>query len=214
MLLARKLQSSAERITYMRQIYRVGHKLWQQDPFRWLFAVALAAVVGVVTGHTVIASVSGSVCVVDGSSMLPTFAPGSRVYTAPISSPLQRGDIVLVDDGNKEYALKRIVGLPSETLQIWRGYVFIDRKMLREPYLAKHTYTFPDAQEEISKFKLTEGQYFLMGDNRNFSVDSRRYGPLGREQIKSRAPSYGDSMRACFSAYTLPTAGKRTIKAL
>jgi signal peptidase I len=199
---------------YMRQIYRVGHRIWQQDPLRWLLAIAFAAVVGVVTGHTVIASVSGSVCVVDGSSMLPTFTPGSRVYTAPISSPLQRGDVVLVDDGNKEYALKRLVGMPGETVQIWRGYVFIERKMLREPYLAKHTYTFPDALREISRFKLTEGQYFVMGDNRLCSIDSRRYGPVSRDQIKSRAPSYGDSMRACFSAYTLPSAGKRTIKAL
>lgn len=198
----------------MRQIYRVGHRIWQQDPLRWLLAIAFAAMVGIVTGHKVIASVSGSVCVVDGTSMMPTFAPGSRVYTAPISTPLQRGDVVLVDDRNKEYALKRIVGLPGETVQMWRGYVFINRKMLREPYLAKHTYTYPDALREISIFKLRDGEYFVMGDNRDYSVDSRRYGPVGRDQIKSRAPSYGDSMRACFSAYTLPSEGKRTIKAL
>lgn len=198
----------------MRQIYRVGHKIWQQDPLRWLFAIIFAAIAGIVMGHTVIASVSGSVCVVDGNSMLPTFSQGSRVYTAPISTPLQRGDIVLVNDGNKEYALKRIVAMPGETVRMWRGYVFINRKMLREPYLAKHTYTYPDVLKEISTFKLIEDQYFVMGDNRDYSVDSRRYGPVNRDQIKSRAPSYGDAMRACFSAYTLPTEGKRTIKAL
>jgi signal peptidase I len=198
----------------MRQIYRFGYQLWQKGPFRWLAAIIFAAIVGIITGHTVIASVSGSVCVVDGSSMAPTFTPGSRVYTAPISSELQRGDIVLVNDGNKDYALKRIVAMPGETLQMWRGYVFINRKMLREPYLARHTYTFPDAFTEIATFKLMEGEYFLMGDNRNYSVDSRRYGPINREMIKSRVPSFGESMRACFSAYTLPSEGKRTIKAL
>ena len=199
---------------FMRQLYRFGHQIWQKDLFRWLLAITFAAVVGIMAGHTVIASVSGSVCVVDGTSMVPTYIPGSRVYTAPITTPLQRGDIVLVDDGNKEYALKRLIGMPGESIQIWRGYVFIDRRMLREPYLTKHTYTFPDAIMQISGYKLAQGEYFVMGDNRYYSIDSRRYGPVSREQIKSRVPSYGDSMRACFSAYTLPTQGKRTIKAL
>ena len=198
----------------MRKIYRVSQSLWHKDPLRWLFAIIFAAIVGIVTGHTVIASVSGSVSVVDGTSMIPTFPPGSRVYTAPISTPLQRGDIVLLNDGNKEYALKRIIAMPGEKIQLWRGYVFIDGKMLREPYLMKHTYTFPDALMEIPSFKLADDQYFLMGDNRDYSVDSRRYGPIGREQIKSRVPPVGDSMRACFSAYTLPTGIKRGIKAL
>jgi signal peptidase I len=107
-----------------------------------------------------------------------------------------------------------VVALPGENVQIWRGYIFINRRMLREPYLPRHTYTFPDVLKEISSFKLDPDQYFVMGDNRDFSIDSRRYGPVKRDQIKSRVPSYGDSMRACFSAYTLPSEGKRTIKAL
>ena len=197
----------------MRQLYRVSQHIWQKSPFRWLLAIALGAFVGVVAGHTVIA-VSGSVSVVDGSSMSPTFPPGSRVFTAPISAPLKRGDVVLVNDGNKEYALKRIVALPGETIQMWRGYVFINRKMLFEPYLTKHTYTLPDPLIELSKFKLAPDQYFVMGDNRECSIDSRRYGPVDRSQIKSRVPSVGDSVCACFSAYTLPVPGKRTIKAL
>ena len=108
--------------------------------------------------------------------MEPTFSSGTRVYAGPISTPLQRGDIVLVNDGNKEYALKRIVGLPGEKVQLWRGYVFIDRKMLREPYLPKHTYTCPDGATEISNYKLGEGEFFVMGDNRNHSSDSREIG--------------------------------------
>ena len=198
----------------MRQIYRLSQNVWRMDLFRWFWAILFAALIGIVTGHTVIASVSGSVCVVDGASMEPTFAPGSRVYTAPIATPLSRGDIVLINDGNKGYALKRIVALPGETIRMWRGYVFINRKMIREPYLAKHTYTFPDPLAELSTFKLSPDEYFVMGDNRDCSIDSRRYGPIGREQIKSRVPSFGNSMRACFSAYTLPVEGKRTIKAL
>src|SRR5258707_4265266 len=107
-----------------------------------------------------------------------------------------------------------MVAFPGETIQFSRGYVFINRKMVREPYLAKHTYTFPDGLTEVSSYKLVQDQYFVMGDNRDYSVDSRRYGPIDREQIRSRVPSSGDSMRACFSAYTLPTQGLRNIKAL
>src|SRR5260370_26925147 len=102
----------------MRQIYRLSQNIWQKDPLRWLLAIVLAAIIGIVTGHTVIASVSGSVSVVDGTSMAPSFPPGSRVYTAPISTTLKRGDVVLIDDGKKEYALKRIIAIPRETVQM------------------------------------------------------------------------------------------------
>lgn len=197
----------------MRQLYRVGRNIWRLNPLRWFMAVGLAAIAGIIAGHTVIA-VSGSVCVVDGSSMAPTFLPGSRVYTTPISTPLKRGDIVLVDDGNKQYALKRIIALPGETIQMWRGYVFIDRKMLKETYLGKYTFTFADPLNELSKYKLAPEQYFVMGDNREYSVDSRRYGPVDRSQLKGRIPSFGSTVCAYFSAYTLPTPGKRNIKAL
>jgi signal peptidase I len=198
----------------MKQIYQVALRIWRKDPLRWLLAISFAAIVGIVTGHTVIASVSGSVSVVDGTSMAPNFAPGSRVYTAPIGTSLKRGDVVLIDDGKKEYALKRIIAMPGETIQIWRGYVFINKRMLREPYLAKHTYTFPDSVMHIATFKMGADQYFVMGDNRDYSVDSRRYGPIERDQVKSRVPSLGDPAPACFGAYTLPKEGKRTIRAL
>ncbi len=211
-LLARNLLARSF-APFMNQLYRVSQQIWQLHPFRWLIAIALAAATGIIAGHTVIA-VSGSVSVVDGASMAPTFAPGSRVYTAPISGPIRRGDIVLIDDGQKEYALKRIIGMPGETVQLWRGYVFINGKMLSEGYLRKHTYTFPDPVNDISRFKLTRDEYFVMGDNRPRSVDSRRYGPIDRDRIKSRVPPSTDTVRASFSNYTLPVPGKRNIKAL
>jgi signal peptidase I len=198
----------------MRQIYRLSQRLWGQKSCRWLIAMPLAALLGVAAGHKVIGSFCGSVSVVDGRSMAPTYQPGARVYTGPISSPLQRGDIVLVDDGKGEYALKRVVGLPGEALHLWRGYVFINRKMLREPYLPKHTYTFPDEQTETFSFDLGQDQYFVMGDNRCCSVDSRSYGPVERKQIKSRVPASGGVLEPCFTAYVLPSNGKRTIQLL
>ena len=146
----------------------------------------------------------GSVSLVDGTSMMPTYLPGTWVYTAPISTPLERGDIVVLDDGHKDCAVKRIVGMPGETVQIWHGFVFVDRKALSEPYVQKHTYTYP---KNLAVFVLEEGQYFVLGDNRLDSVDSRVYGPVDRKQIKRRIPLPENSLRARFDPYTLPTDG-------
>ncbi|HWH67795.1 MAG TPA: S26 family signal peptidase, partial [Candidatus Sulfotelmatobacter sp.] len=96
---------------------------------------------------------------------------------------------------------------------LWRGYVFIDRKMLREPYLPKYTFTFPDQQTEIHTFRLEPGQYFVLGDNRICSVDSRAYGPVERKQLKGCVPLPAGCVRARFDGYTLPAQGKRTIRA-
>jgi signal peptidase I len=197
----------------MRQFCCVGLGLWQRAPVRWATTVAFAAIVGIAAGRTVLGSF-GSLAVVDGESMAPTYQPGARIYIAPISSAVERGDVVLVDDGHKEYALKRIIGLPGETIQLWRGFVFINEKLLREPYLPPHTYTFPDENEETRCFVLGAEQYFLMGDNRLCSVDSRGYGPVHRTQLKSRVPTPGGASQAYTDAYTLPAKGKRTIRHL
>jgi signal peptidase I len=200
----------------MRQLRSWNQSLWQNKPWRWSVTVLFAALVGIAAGHTVKGTFSGSVSVVDGVSMAPTYKPGARIYTAPISSPLERGDIVLVDDGNqdKEYALKRIVGLPGETVQLWRGYIFINGRMLREPYLPKHTYTFPGERIEHFLAKIGPDQYFLLGDNRSLSVDSRSYGAVDRKQIKSRVPSSAGVLRPQMASYTLPLTGKRSIRPL
>jgi signal peptidase I len=197
----------------MRQIYCLSRHIWEKKPFRWFITVFAGALFGIAAGHTVIGSISGSISVVDGNSMAPTYVSGERIYTAPITTPLRRGDIVLINDGGN-YALKRVVAMPRETVHLWRGYVFINRTMLREPYLSKHTYTCPSQQNEISVFELGEDQYFVLGDNRTSSVDSRAYGPIERSQIKSRVPLPDSFLRPSFAAFTLPRDGKRTIRPL
>jgi signal peptidase I len=197
----------------MRQLCHLSLSLRTRVGFRWLSTILLAALLGVALGHVVLGSV-GSISVVDGESMAPTFRTGARVFTGPISTPLERGDVVLLNDRRRDFALKRIVGLPGETVHLWRGYVFINRRLLRESYLPKFTYTFPDEQTETLAFHLDAGQYFVLGDNRLCSLDSRNYGPVSRERIKSRVPPAESSARAYVDAYTLPAAGKRTIRSL
>jgi hypothetical protein len=105
--------------------------------------------------------------------------------------------------------------LPGETVQLWRGRVFINREMLIEPYLPKHVYTYPaEPSRRGATFVLGEDQYFVLGDNRPWSADSRTYGPVVRTQIKRRVPQAEDFVCAYFAPYTLPDYGKSLIRPL
>jgi signal peptidase I len=193
----------------MGQIFQLIQRFWKNPACRRVTAAAFAAFIGVSAGHTFI----GSIYVVDGVSMNPAYPPGTRLYGAPISTPLERGDVVLLDDGKEDYAVKRVIGLPGETVQIWRGCVFVNRQMLVEPYLSKHTYTCPMEQmRRGATFVLGEEEYFVLGDNRLCSADSRAYGPVHRKQIKRRVPMREDFVCAYFAPYTLPAYGRTLIR--
>ena len=193
----------------MRQIWRFIQTLWKNLVCRTVIGAALAVVLGVGAGRVFI----GSVYVVEGTSMYPTYVPGTSLYGAPISTPLERGDVVLLDDGKEDYAVKRIIGLPNETVQLWRGRVFINRQMLIEPYLTKHIYTYPmEPERRGAIFILGEREYLVLGDNRPCSADSRTYGPVNRKQIKRRVPLPVDFVCSYLAPYTLPDYGKTLIR--
>jgi signal peptidase I len=186
----------------MVSLHGFRHKLRGKRNYLPLVLAVFAAMGGLAVGRKFL----GSVSVVAGCSMAPTFEEGSRVYTAPISGSVNRGDVVVMDDGREDYAIKRIVGLPGETVYLWRGYVFIDRKILLEPYVPKRVYTLP--RQRLAVFELGPSQYFVLGDNRPNSADSRLYGPVERKQIKKRIPLPDGTGRAHFGPVRLPPFGK------
>ena len=94
-------------------------------------------------------------------------------------------------DGHfQEYATKRIVGLPGELIEFRDHQVRINGKPLVEPYLGKATLT----ESEFPSFRLGPDEYFVLGDNRPDSYDSRFYGPVNRAAIMG---SYTRAFWAC-----------------
>ena len=134
-----------------------------------------------------------AVYVIRGSSMSPTLRDGDTALVNMMvhgSGQLERGEIVLVEDGFKDYATKRIVGLPGERIDITGGKVHVNGRLLPEIYLSKETFT----RSRCATFHLGAHEYFVLGDNREDSYDSRNYGPVLREAI---AGSYSRTFWAC-----------------
>ena len=122
---------------------------------------------------------------IPSGSMEPTLNIGDRIVVSKLSydlHPVDRGNIVVFarppkeDCGGPPVAdlVKRVIGLPGETVSGVGGGVDIDGKPLAEPWLPKeHAYTAP-----FSPIKVPKGDYFVMGDNRTDSCDSRDWGPF------------------------------------
>jgi signal peptidase I len=122
--------------------------------------------------------------IVQGTSMTPNLQPGGEYVMRAGVRDYQRCDVVVVNDGLGGEAVKRIIGLPGETVSIQHGWVEINHRKLTEPYLKAGTKTYP--LTTITQFRLGHGQYFVMGDNRRASTDSRYYGPVDVSQLYGR----------------------------
>jgi signal peptidase I len=136
-------------------------------------------------------------------SMSPTLQVGDRIIVDKLSyrfGSVHRGDIVVfarppLED--QEYAdlVKRVIGLPGETISARDGHVYINGKRLNEPWLppGPQSYTGPlpgDPHEQFNMpgpVKIPAGEYYVMGDNRENSEDSRFFGPISKSLIVGRA---------------------------
>ncbi|MBI4832163.1 MAG: signal peptidase I [Candidatus Lindowbacteria bacterium] len=119
---------------------------------------------------------------VPSESMEPTLRKSDYIGGLRVKpSELRRGDIVVFTSGYKgDFYVKRVIGLPGQTIAIVNGYVYIDGKMLDEPYVEHR------GQENLFPILIPEGRVFIMGDNRTNSFDSRWFGPVPASLIKNR----------------------------
>jgi len=128
--------------------------------------------------------------VVDGASMEPNFHTNDRVIvdrlTMLISGP-SRGDVVVLDSPRSQPGepplIKRVIGLPNETVTIRDGRVYINGQLLDEPYVKEYCpYISCDGD-----WTLGPDEYFVLGDNRSHSLDSHQFGPISTSAIKGIA---------------------------
>ncbi len=129
---------------------------------------------------------------IPSDSMLPTLHPGDRVFGEKISSKVgavHAGDIVTFRDPTDETTVlvKRVIALPGQTVDLKDGRVYVDGALLHEPYLsAGKTYPLPSFRRLSYPVSLSEGQVWVMGDNRPHSQDSRVFGPLRMSDLIAR----------------------------
>jgi signal peptidase I len=129
---------------------------------------------------------------VQGNAMEPELKDGDRLIIDRNVGPLKRGDIVVFyypADPRKSY-IKRIVGLPGEAIAIHDGEVLVNGASLDEPYVNPSNNRVMTAHAEVH---MPPNSYYVIGDNRDNSNDSRMWGPLERKFI------YGRSVRKVLS---------------
>lgn len=122
---------------------------------------------------------------VRGESMLPAVRDGQLVAMLPVhSNPFleaQRGDVVVVHhEASNALLIKRLIAVPGDTLQIRNNCVYVNGVVLDEPYIAE-----PMVTQDVPLFTLGEDMYYVLGDNRNISADSRRYGTFTKSDIRA-----------------------------
>ena len=147
---------------------------------RWLVEWGVVLVVALVVAVLVRTYVLETFFIPSGS-MEPTLMPGDRIVVDKLSFHIHRvyrGDIVVFrrpPAWPKDYQdlVKRVIGMPGETISASGGNVYIDGRLLREPWLHAGVTT-----ANFAPVQVPAGDYFMMGDNRGDSADSRFYGPV------------------------------------
>ncbi len=131
---------------------------------------------------------------VEGTSMLPVLEDQDRLFINKLAysrigslmgQNIHRGDVVVFQyphDHTKSY-IKRVIALPGDDLRIDHGQVWVNGRTLKEPYVPLKYEDDRSVPEEV----IPQGQFFVMGDHRLISSDSRDFGPVDRDLIYGRA---------------------------
>ncbi len=125
---------------------------------------------------------------VEGTSMLPELRDRDRLFINKFAyhfESISRGDVVVFhypDDPALSY-IKRVIALPGDTLRIDEGRVFVNGRRIQEPYVPLR---FRDTRS-VAEMVIPANEYFVMGDHRSISSDSRDFGPVPRKMIYGKA---------------------------
>jgi signal peptidase I len=135
---------------------------------------------------------------VNGQSMVPTFQSGEYVLSDKISYRIgepQRGDVIVFHappaaecpEGTGCDFIKRVIGVPGETIQVHDNHIYINDQPLEESYIPKEFQINPGLATKNKSITLGPNEYFVCGDNRPYSSDSRAWGPIHKSDIVGKA---------------------------
>ena len=143
---------------------------WKKEIWEWVKIIVSAAVIALVLNNFIIANSK-----VPSGSMENTIMTNDRVIGSRLSylfADPERGDIVIFHDPDNEkvYFVKRVIGLPGDTVDIYGGHVYLNgsQEPLMEEYIRE-----PMVPDIPMHFEVPEDCYFMLGDNRNYSKDAR-----------------------------------------
>lgn len=148
-------------------------KIWNSIKGNWKFILAIVIVLCISR-----AQAFGYYYVV-GESMMPTLTDGQNLFGSTIAN-YKRGDIVIIKL-EETTLVKRIIGLPGETIESKNGNIYINNVLLEEDYIEESRNQVSSQNEW--KVELDDNEYFCMGDNRDHSADSRYFGAFTKEQL-------------------------------
>ena len=115
---------------------------------------------------------------VDGTSMNKTLSNGDLLLLSKLAK-IDRYDIVVIKD-NKEKIIKRIIGMPGDTVEIKKDRIYINDEKIEDEFAFGET-------SDYSMITLKDDEYFVLGDNRLVSKDSRYFGPVKKDAIEGQA---------------------------
>ena len=113
--------------------------------------------------------------IVDGISMEPTLYDGNVMILNKLAK-IDRYDIVVIRLNNGETLIKRVMGLPGEEIECIEGKIYIDGEVIEDKSDVN--------TEDFSKVSISDNEYFVMGDNRDDSLDSRMIGTISKDNIE------------------------------
>ena len=153
-----------------------------QQTYQCILAAALGLLSYFAVSHFVLESVQ-----VVGVSMVPTLHDSQQYllnrWVYHFRAPRRTDVVVLKDPEDKGFAVKRIIAAEGDRVELKAGKVYVNGVRLNEPYLLPNTPTFPYFTKNEQSVMLGKDQYFVLGDNRSNSADSRTYGPVSRRSI-------------------------------
>ena len=162
-----------------------GQKALLGITFSWMRDLALSVIIAIVVILFLYQPVK-----VEGTSMMPSLVDQERIFINKFIyrfgfGEIERGDLVVFwfpGDPSKSY-IKRVIGLPADTVEIQQGAVIVNGEMLVEDYVPQQ---YRDRQSR-PPLKVPPEQYYVLGDHRSSSNDSRNWGPVHRRHIYGKA---------------------------